>query len=298
LLNFVIVGAGPTGVEMAGTLAELARHTMRGEFRNIDPTTAQFVLVEGLERVLPTYPPELSERAARDLEKLGVTIRARTLVEDINEEGVVLRHQDTQEAQFVPAQNVIWAAGVKASQMGQALARETGAALDGSGRVVVEPDLSLPGYPNIFVIGDLAHYAYQEGGKPLPGVAQVAMQQGRYVADLLRKRERGQSLSPFRYQDKGNLAVIGRSAAVAEIGRLRFGGFLAWLIWVFVHIQFLIEFDNKLLVLLQWASYFWTRRRGARLITGPEPFPVLDVADRPRVDELSEDEVAVGEVVG
>lgn len=274
LLNIVIVGAGPTGVEMAGTLAELARYTMRGEFRNIDPTEANIVLVEGLDRVLPTYPPDLSARAARDLEKLGVTLRTRTLVSDVQPDGVVLRDQDTGETEFMPVQNVIWAAGVKASPLGQIIARETGAEVDRSGRVIVQPDLSLPGHPNIFVIGDLAHVK-DEKGEPLPGVAQVAMQQGRYVANLLRKRAKGETLPPFRYKDKGNLAVIGRSAAVADVYGLHFGGFIAWLIWVFVHIQFLIEFDNKLLVLIQWAVYFWTRKRGSRLITGPRPYPIL-----------------------
>jgi NADH dehydrogenase len=292
LLNFVIVGAGPTGVEMAGTLAELARYTMRGEFRNIDPTAAQFVLVEGLDRVLPTYPPQLSARATRDLEKLGVTIRTNTLVEDVNEEGVVLRNQESEEEAFMPVQNVIWAAGVKASLIGKVLEREAGAELDKSGRVKVGPKLSLPGHPHIFVIGDLAHLL-GEDGEPLPGVAQVAMQQGHYVAHLLRRQAKGQTLPPFRYKDKGSLAVIGRSAAVADISGLRFGGFFAWLIWVFVHIQFLVEFDNKLLVLLQWAMYFWTRKRGARLITGPDPYPVLGtslISDQPAADDSIDQE--------
>ncbi len=274
LLNFVIVGAGPTGVEMAGTLAELARYTMRGEFRNIDPTEANIILVEGLDRVLPTYPPNLSAKAARDLQKLGVTIRTHTRVNDVQEGGVLLQNQDNGEAQFMAVQNVIWAAGVKASRMGQVLAREAGVELDRSGRVKVQPDLSIPNHPNIFVIGDLA-YLEDETGEPLPGVAQVAMQQGRYVANLLRKQAKGQTLPPFRYSDKGNLAVIGRSAAVADISGFRFSGFFAWLVWVFVHIQFLIEFDNKLLVMIQWASYFWTRKRGARLITGSAPYPTL-----------------------
>lgn len=290
LLNFVIVGAGPTGVEMAGTLAELARYTMRGEFRNIDPTEANIVLVEGLDRVLPTYPPDLSARAARDLEKLGVTIYTHTLVSDVQDSGVMLQNQDSGEEQFMAVQNVIWAAGVKASALGKVLAREAGVdgvELDRSGRVKVQPDLSIPHHPNIFVIGDLA-YLEDEAGEPLPGVAQVAMQQGRYVADLLRKQARGKTLPPFRYNDKGNLAVIGRSAAVADVSGLRFGGFLAWLVWVFVHIQFLVEFDNKLLVMIQWASYFWTRKRGARLITGPDPYPMLGtslITDQPPSDD-------------
>jgi NADH dehydrogenase len=196
------------------------------------------------------------------------------MVTQIGDDGAILRDLVSEEEQFIPSQTVLWAAGVKASPLGDVLARQTDAEQDRSGRIIVEPDLSIPNYPDIFVIGDLAHYAHQDG-KPLPGVAQVAMQQGRYVANLLRRRLKGQTLPPFRYQDTGNLAVIGRDAAVADIGRLHFSGWLAWIIWVFVHIQFLIEFDNKILVLIQWAWYYWTRKRGARLITGPQPYPVL-----------------------
>lgn len=268
-LTFVIVGGGPTGVELAGAIGELAHRTMRGEFRHVDPSQAQIILLEGLERILTAYPPELSAEAAVSLADLGVTVRTGALVTGVGDSWVTVRDSGGSEERL-PARTVLWAAGVKASPMAQVLARRAGAELDRLGRVFVEADLSLAGWPEIYVIGDLAHYAHQTG-EPLPGVAQVAMQQGAYVAERLAGRQRG----PFVYQDKGNLAVIGRNAAVADLGRLRLSGFPAWLIWVFVHIRFLIEFDNKLMVMVQWAWNYLTRKRGARLITGPEPYPNL-----------------------
>jgi NADH dehydrogenase len=267
LLNFVIVGGGPTGVELAGALGELAQHTMRGEFRNFDPSDAHIILVEGMDRILTSYPAELSAVAAASLEQLGVTVQTHKLVTEIAEDYVLVRDTQTNEQTVIPTHTVLWGAGVKGSPLGEVLARRAGAELDRVGRVVVRPDLTLPGHDNIFVIGDLAHYAHQTG-EPLPGVAQVAMQQGSYVADVLRRRRFHKTVRPFRYNDKGTLAVIGRGEAVADIGRLHFGGLLAWLIWVFVHINFLIEFDNKLKVLTQWGWNYITRRQGARLITG------------------------------
>lgn len=267
-LTFVIVGGGPTGVELAGALAELARGTLKHDFRAIDPATARILLVEGVDRILPTYPAELSAKAETALVKLGATVQTKTIVTDIQEGVITVRRGDGPPEQ-IRAQTVLWAAGMQASRMGQILAQRAGAALDRAGRVLVEPDLSLKDHPNIFVIGDLANFSHQ-GDKPLPGVAQVAMQQGRYVAQLIQGRLKGQTLPPFHYQNRGNLAVIGRNAAVADLGFLKFAGFPAWLIWVFIHILYLIEFDNRVLVMFQWAWNYFTRKRGARLITGKD----------------------------
>lgn len=267
LLNFVIVGGGPTGVELAGALGELARHTMRQEFHAINTAEAQIHLVEGLDRILSTYPEDLSALAAAALGELGVTVQTHTLVTDIADDHVLIKDTLTGEQTLIPTYTVLWGAGVKASPLSDVLARRAGAALDSAGRVMVRPDLTLPDYPNIFVIGDLAHFDHQTG-QPLPGVAQVAMQMGEYAADVLRRRRFDKEVRPFHYRDKGMLAVIGRNQAVADIGRWHFGGFLAWLIWVFVHINFLIEFDNKLKVMTQWGWNYFTRRQGARLITG------------------------------
>jgi NADH dehydrogenase len=270
LLTFVVVGAGPTGVELAGTLAELARHTLRQDFRDIDPATARIILLEATDRVLPPYPPKLSAKASQALVRLGVTIRTHGVVTDVQPEAVTVRTGDATE--IVPCRTVLWAAGVQASPLGAILARATGAALDRAGRITVQLDLSLPGHPEVFVIGDLANFPHQ-GGKPLPGVAPVAMQQGQYVARLIEARLRGQTLPPFRYRDYGNMATIGRNAAVADFGWLRLSGYLAWLAWLFIHILKLIEFENRILVLFQWAWNYLTRNRSARLITGPSPLP-------------------------
>jgi NADH dehydrogenase len=204
---------------------------------------------------------------------LGVTVQTDTRVTDIKAHGVTIQYNGHTEN--IPAQTVLWAAGMKASAMGQALAERVGVELDRAGRVMVEPDLTIKGQPDIFVIGDLAHFAHQNG-RPLPGVAPVAMQQGRYVANLIRQRLNGKTLSPFHYVDKGSLAVIGRNSAVADLGLVKISGFLAWLAWVFVHIWYLIEFDNKLLVFFQWAWNYFTRKRGARLITGDDPLPAVN----------------------
>lgn len=264
-LTFVIVGGGPTGVELAGAIAELARNTLKRDFRNINTTETQILLLEGLDRILPPYPPELSAKAAEALTELGVTVRTKTMVTNIDHNVVTARHGDHEE--HIAARTVLWAAGVKASVMGKVLEQRTGAQLDRVGRVIVEPDLSLAGYPNIFVIGDLAHYAHQND-KPLPGVAPVAVQQGQYVAKLLKSRLQGKSLAPFRYNDAGSLAVIGQNKAVVMLRSLKLWGPIAWFIWVFAHIYYLIEYDNKLIVMLQWGWNYFTRHRGARLITG------------------------------
>ncbi|CUS03820.2 NADH dehydrogenase, FAD-containing subunit [Candidatus Promineifilum breve] len=272
LLTFVIVGGGPTGVELAGALGELAQHTMREEFRSIDTTEARINLIEGLDRILFAYPEDLSAMAAQALGEVGVTVQTNKLVTDIADDHVLMKDTQTGEQTLIPTYTVLWGAGVKASPLGEVLARRSGAELDSAGRVMVGPDLTVGGHPDIFVIGDLAHFAHQTG-QPLPGVAQVAMQMGQYVADVLRRRRFDKEVRPFRYKDKGMLAVIGRNRAVADIGRLHFGGFMAWLIWVFVHIGFLIEFDNKVKVMTQWGWNYVTRRQGARLITG-ETAPV------------------------
>ncbi len=271
-LNFVIVGGGPTGVELAGTLGEIANHTLKGNFRHIDPSDARIVLLEGVDRVLPPYPPDLSRRARRSLERLGVTVRTGSLVTEIGPDDVTVRSGDLVEQ--IPTHTVLWAAGVRASPLGKVLQVEAGASLDRAGRVLVAPDLTVPGHPEIFVIGDLASYTHQ-GDKPLPGVAPVAIQEGHYVAQLIRRRVEGGALPAFHYTDKGRLATIGRAAAVADIRGLHLSGFLAWLTWVFVHLLYIVEFENRVLVLVQWAWNYFTSNRGARLITGQDLLPTV-----------------------
>jgi NADH dehydrogenase len=273
-LNFVIVGGGATGVELAGAIAGLARETLVGEFRHIDPREAQIILVEGADRVLNTFPQELSHKAEVALLNRGVDVRKSTFLKDIDESGAWLRDDESGQETYLATRTILWAAGTRASPAGAVLAGRTGALLDRMGRVMVEPDLSLPGHSNVFVIGDLAHYAHQ-GGAPLPGVAQVAIQQGVHAARVIQAGLQGKKLSPFKYRDKGTMAVIGRNAAVADLGALHINGFPAWLVWLFVHISFLIGFDNKLLVLFQWAWSYLTRKRGALLITGQDPYPLV-----------------------
>ena len=231
-MTFVIVGAGPTGAELAGALGEIAHDTLRHDFRDIDPSRTRIVLVEGTDRPLPTYPPKLSEAARKMLVRLGVTVRTGAMVTDIRADGVTIREGDRTEN--IPTRTVLWAAGVLASPLGRILSEEAGAKLDKAGRVIVEPDMTVAGHPEIFVIGDLANFSHQTG-KPLPGVAQPAIQQGNYVAKSIRARFRGEILPPFHYFDKGNLATIGRGAAVADLNWLKLSGWPAWLIWVFIH---------------------------------------------------------------
>jgi NADH dehydrogenase len=267
LLTFVVVGGGPTGVELAGALADMAHFTLRNNFRRIEPKRSRIVLVEGLPRVLHTYPEKISAKARQELERMGVSVRTGATVANVHPGGVVLRSGDAIEE--VPARTVLWGAGVQGSPLGRLLSEASGAELDRAGRVVVQPDLSLPGRPEVFVIGDLANYSHQ-GDKPLPGVAQVAMQQGKYVADLIQRRLEGKTPRPFRYRDRGNMATIGRASAVADLGWTSFSGYPAWLAWLFIHILYLIEFENRMLVLFQWAWNYMTRNRSARLITGTE----------------------------
>jgi NADH dehydrogenase len=270
-MTFVIAGAGPTGVELAGALGEIANDTLRRDFRDIDPSKARIILVEGADRVLPAYPSKLSAAARRMVERLGVTVRTGAFVTDIRKESVTVREGDRTET--IPTRTILWAAGVLTSPLGRILSAEAGAALDKAGRVIVEPDLTVPGRPEIFVIGDLANFSHQTG-KPLPGVAQTAIQGGRYVAKTIERRLRGEKPLPFHYVDKGNLATIGRGAAVADLPGLRLSGFPAWLLWIFIHLFNIIEFQNRLLVLVQWAFFYLTYDRSARLITGKNPLPL------------------------
>jgi len=267
-LTFVVVGAGPTGVEMAGQIGELARDTLRRDFRSIDPRHARILLVEAADRVLTSFPPALSAKAERSLQRLGVTILTGRTVTGIDGAGVTLEGGEGGAAERIASRAIIWAAGVTAAGLAGRLAELTGAERDRAGRVTVEPDLTLPGHPDVFAIGDMVRVR-DLNGKPvvLPGVAPVAMQQGRYAASVVRARQRGREHRAFRYRDKGNLATIGRAAAVADIKGLRLSGFLAWVTWLVVHLWYLIGFQNRLLVLIRWSFSFATHGRGARLIT-------------------------------
>ncbi|XQA70113.1 NAD(P)/FAD-dependent oxidoreductase [Xanthomonas sacchari] len=260
-LSFAIVGGGPTGVELAGTLAEIARHTLKHEFRHIDPAEARVRLIEAGPRVLSSFPEHLSAKAQQQLEKLGVEVLTGVPVADIDAHGY--RIGDA----FVPARTVVWAAGVAASPLAKTLQTP----LDRSGRVQVQPDLSVPGHPELFVAGDLAALQ-QADGRPVPGVAPAAKQMGRHVADTLRRRLRGDTASvPFRYADYGNLATIGRMAAIVHLGRLQLSGVLAWWFWLAAHVFFLIGFRNRVVVLLNWAWAYWSYQRAARIILGDPP---------------------------
>jgi NADH:ubiquinone reductase (H+-translocating) len=268
-LTFVVVGGGPTGVEMAGQIAELARDTLRSDFRVVDTRTARVLLVEALDRVLPSFPPSLSQKAGRALEKLGVTLVLGRSVVDIHPDSVAIRSAEGATVD-VPASTTIWAAGVNASPLAAGLAAEAGARIDRAGRLAVTPELTVPGHPEVFAIGDMVTVLRSDGSSvPLPGVSPVAMQQGRYVARTIRGRLRGRSKGPFRYFNKGDLATIGRLKAVADLRGLRLSGFLAWLIWLMVHLYYLVGFQNRLLVVTRWTFSLVTRGRGSRLITEP-----------------------------
>ncbi|OUL18845.1 FAD-dependent oxidoreductase [Nostoc sp. RF31YmG] len=269
-LTFIIVGGGPTGVELAGALADLAYETLKQDFRNIDTSETKILLLEGMDRILPPYVSELSQAAAASLRRFGVEVQTKTLVTNIENDIVTIRQEN--EEKKIASKTILWAAGVQASPIGKVLAKRTGVECDRVGRVIVEPDLSIKGYPNIFVIGDLANFSHQNG-KPLPGVAPVAKQEGEYVAALIKQRLHNKTLPQFSYIDRGSLAMIGHNSAVVDLGFIKLTGFVAWLFWLLIHIYFLIEFDNKLIVMLQWASNYVTRKRGARLITGQELQP-------------------------
>jgi NADH:ubiquinone reductase (H+-translocating) len=264
LMTFVIIGGGPTGVEMAGAIGELAHHTLRRNFRSISPQQARIILIEAGDCILPVYSEKLSRKAVQALERLGIAVRTKTKVTDITAHAVTL--QQGEQAETLTAETTLWMAGVQASPLGKTLADATEATCDRQGRVIVEPDLTVKGHPEIYVVGDLAHFSHQSP-QPLPGVAPVAMQQGRYVAKALVARMHGKAVAPFHYQDKGSMATIGRGAAVADLHWTQLSGYPAWLAWLFIHLMYIVGFENRLLVFLQWAWCYITRNRTARLIT-------------------------------
>lgn len=254
-MTFVIVGGGPTGVEIAGAFAEIAKQTLLKDFRNINTADTRIILVEGADRILQTFDKKLSDKAQKSLENLGVEVRVKSMVKEVNENGVIIGEE------IIEASNVIWAAGNKVAPVVATLDAETNRA----GQVIVESDCTIPGDPSVFVIGDAA--LFLEDGKPLPGVAPVAMQQGRYVAKILKKRIPKEKRKPFKYFDKGNLATIGRAKAILQIGDIKISGFFAWLVWAFVHIAFLVNFRKRYRVMTEWIWYYITFRNGIRLIT-------------------------------
>lgn len=266
-LTFAIVGAGPTGVEMAGAIAELAHDTLRNDFRAINPTEARIVLLEHADRVLPPFPADLSTKARSSLERIRVDVLTGVMVTEVAPDAVTYRRGD--DVERLETRTIFWSAGVQASPLAKLLAQATGAELDRSGRIKVEEDLSLPGHPEVLVLGDMAH-CVDEQGKPLPGVAPVAMQQGQYAARLISVRLRDGWLPPFRYRDLGTMATIGSMKAVVDLRGFKFSGPMAWFFWLFVHLMQLVQFESRLLVLLQWFWHYTTRNRSARLITGNE----------------------------
>lgn len=273
-LTFVLIGGGSAGVELAGALAELAHGTLKQDFRHIKTSDARIILVHSSEHILPTYPPNLSKKAQASLEHLGVTVQTKTRVIDVTDNSITLKRGDSLEE--IRARTILWTAGMKATTMGDIVAECTEAELDKSGRVKVTPNFNVPKYENIFVIGDLAYYPYLKG-TPLPGIAPVAMQEGQYVARLIHSRlkDKEKTLSPFKYTDWGNLSVIGKHAAVVDVKGFKLSGFLAWLFWLFIHVFYLLEFDNKLIVMVQWAWNYFTNNKGARLITTPGEYPTI-----------------------
>jgi NADH:ubiquinone reductase (H+-translocating) len=269
LLTFVLVGGGPTGVELAGAIAELAYKTLQEDFRNINTSETKVVLLQGGDRILPHIAPELSAVAEVSLQKLGVVIHTKTRVTNIENDIVTFKQGN--EVQEIASKTILWSAGVQGSPMGKILEARANVECDHAGRVIVEPNLTIKGYKNIFVIGDLANFSHQTG-KPLPGVAPVAKQQGEYVGGLIQLRLHGHTLPEFHYTDVGSLAMIGQNLAVVDLGFIKLTGFIAWVFWLLIHIYFLIEFDTKLLVVFQWAWNYISRNRRSRLITGREAF--------------------------
>jgi NADH:ubiquinone reductase (H+-translocating) len=268
-LTFVIVGAGPTGVELSGAIAEIAQQTLKNDFRSIHPEEAQVILLDGAPRVLMPFTEDLSQKAGRSLAKLGVQVRCGAMVKHVDEEGLTI--ESDKQTDSIASKTIIWAGGITASPLGELLASRTKAETDKGGRVKVKPDLTIPNYPDVYVIGDLAS-AMDDKGKPLPGLAQVAMQGGQYAAKVILRRAKGKpELPPFRYFDKGSLAVIGRAAAVADVFGAHLSGLIAWLVWAFIHIVYLITFQSRILVFVQWAIQDLTFSRGSRLITGTAP---------------------------
>jgi NADH dehydrogenase len=291
-MTFVVVGGGPTGVELSGALGEIARDTLKRDFRSIHPADARIVLIEALDRILPPYPPDRSRSAQRQLERLGVEVRTRTRVVDVDERCVRVIDPDGAE-EIVPSRTVLWAAGVLSASFARTVAAATGATTDRAGRVIVEPDLTIPGHPEIFVVGDAAVEPWKPG-HPTPGVAQGAMQGGSYAAKVIRRRILGRPVEPFRYSDHGDVAVIGRLSGVTNISWMgpfgRQGGFTAWALWLGIHIFYLIGFSNRLVVLIRWAWSFLTRGRGTRLITGRPLIPPIETPEPPVLAPMEADE--------
>jgi NADH dehydrogenase len=281
-MTFVLVGGGPTGVELAGALGEIANDTLRNDFRAIDPRAARITLIEALDRILPAYPPDRSASARRQLERLGVQVRTSTRVIEISDGSVRVVADGRDET--IEARTVLWAAGVLASSFSRAVARALGAETDRAGRILVGPDLTVPGHPEVFVVGDAAVQPWKPD-RPVPGVAQGGIQGGAYAAKAIRHRLSDEAVPPFRYSDRGDVAVIGRLAGVTNIGWLgplgRQGGFLAWLLWLGIHIVYLIGFANRIVVITRWAWSFLTHGRGSRLITGQPLLPEIEVPEPP-----------------
>jgi NADH:ubiquinone reductase (H+-translocating) len=277
-LTFAVVGAGPTGVEMAGQIAELARDTLRRDFEAADPRAGRILLIESLDRVLTSFPPSLSRKAQRSLERLGVTPMLRSTVVGVDDESVSVT-DGAGNTERIPTRTVVWAAGVTASKLGARLSELTGAELDRAGRIAVESDLTLPGHPEVLALGDMVRVRGRDGSPvTYPGVAPVAMQQGRHAARVVRARLASEQAPPFHYFDKGNLATIGRGAAVADIKGVHLSGFLAWITWLVVHLYYLVGFENRILVFTRWGFSFVTRGRGSRLIIGAVSEKTSDTA--------------------
>lgn len=291
-MTFCIVGAGPTGIELAGTLAEISDYSLRNEFRHAQPQEARILVIDMGSKPLSNFPDPLADETRKQLEKRGIELRLTSRVIGVDDESITIQRGD--EVERIPTRTVLWAAGVQAAPLGKALAEAAGAQVDRAGRVMVQADMSLPAFPDVFVIGDLAHYT-GEDGKPLPGVAPVAMQQGKHVAEQITARLTSRPVKPFKYFDYGSMATIGRAAAVAQLGRFQFRGMIAWLMWLFIHLIQIVQFQNRLLILLQWFWNYITFSRSSRLITDVATPPVhADTAvPRPEDGIKSEPKAAV-----
>ena len=293
-MNFVIVGGGPTGVELAGAVSEISRHSLKSDFRRISSTNAKIFLIEAAPKILGMYPDNLSQSAIKQLENLGVNVKTGTMVTDIQNDHVKLRCNDKEE--ILPTRTVLWAAGVQASPLGKCLSDSTGCKIDRPGLLEVQADCSIPGYPDIFVIGDMARYLHDEKLKPLPGVAPVAIQQGKFVAKLITAKIKGKELPKFSYTDYGKMATIGKAAAVADLGeKLKFTGFLAWMMWLFIHLFQIVSFRNRILVLMQWAWHYISYDCSARLITGFSSQTMLPKADIAQPEKANDGPLPVPE---
>jgi NADH dehydrogenase len=276
-LTFVVVGGGPTGVELAGSIADLARETLKGQFRTCVLQNTRIIIAEGSPRALPVFSENLSQKANEALQELKIELKTQALVVDVTPHSASIKSIPTGEVETIATRTILWAAGVMASGLGKKIAEKTNAELDRMGRVVVAEDLSIPNYPNIYVAGDLANFAHTEGGQPLPGVAPVAMQGGLHVAESILAKLNTYQPTKFSYHDKGSMAIIGNNKAVARVGSSEFSGILAWFMWLVIHVMFLVEFDNRVVVVFNWATNYITRKRACRLITGDVNSPLLEV---------------------